>query len=128
MSNADVMEVAMAWENLRARGNPCGPEVDPRLDINHDGCIDVADVEVVAANYGPTNTSRIESPTSDVAAQTATPQSGAVRAATSTFVVNSTGDEDDISKGNGVCLTSVGTCTLRAAIAEANNTSGPNTI
>jgi CSLREA domain-containing protein len=128
VSNADVMEVAMAWENLRARGNPCGPEVDPRLDINHDGCIDVSDVEAVAANYGPTDTSQIESPTSAVADQTATPQTVKTQATSSTFVVNSTGDQDDINKGDGICMTSAGTCTLRAAIAEANNTPGPNTI
>jgi CSLREA domain-containing protein len=121
VTHADVMEVAMAWENLRARGNPCGPGIDPRLDVNHDGCIDVADVQLVAANYGPTNSSINSSATGVNSAAT-------TQATSSTFVVNSTGDEDDINKGNNVCMTSVGTCTLRAAIAEANNTSGPNTI
>lgn len=44
------------------------------------------------------------------------------------FTVNSTGDESDLSAGNGVCLTSVGTCTLRAAIQEANALTGADTI
>ena len=39
-----------------------------------------------------------------------------------TFVVDSIGDEADASPGNGVCATSAGVCTLRAAIAEANAT------
>jgi len=37
-----------------------------------------------------------------------------------TFTVTSTGDEPDLVPGNGACLTSAGTCTLRAAIMEAN--------
>jgi CSLREA domain-containing protein len=44
----------------------------------------------------------------------------AVNAAT--FTVDSAGDEDDASIGNGLCATSLGTCTLRAAIQEANAT------
>ncbi|HEX3724581.1 MAG TPA: CSLREA domain-containing protein, partial [Nitrolancea sp.] len=128
VANADVTQVAMAWENLRATGNPCGPGVDPTLDVNHDGCIDVSDIQGVAANYGPTNTSRIETPASDVSTRAATTQAATAQATTqatsSTFVVNSTGDEDDINKGDGVCLTSAGTCTLRAAIGEANNDPG----
>jgi len=37
------------------------------------------------------------------------------------FNVNSTADATDINPGNGVCATASGTCTLRAAIVEANN-------
>jgi CSLREA domain-containing protein len=48
-----------------------------------------------------------------------------VRAAT--FTVNSTGDESDATL-NGTCATSLGTCTLRAAIQEANNTVGSDSI
>ncbi|MDQ2808470.1 MAG: S-layer homology domain-containing protein [Chloroflexota bacterium] len=44
------------------------------------------------------------------------------------YTVNSNGDEPDIAPGNGVCLTSVNTCTLRAAIQEANAHAGPDTI
>lgn len=44
-------------------------------------------------------------------------------AAGATFVVNSTLDSADV-KTDGVCATSTGVCTLRAAIMEANKNSG----
>jgi CSLREA domain-containing protein len=44
------------------------------------------------------------------------------------FTVNSVGDEDDDNPGNGVCHTSAGTCTLRAAITELNALGGGATI
>ncbi|MCC7416389.1 MAG: right-handed parallel beta-helix repeat-containing protein [Acidobacteria bacterium] len=49
-------------------------------------------------------------------------------ATAATFAVNSTGDSSDVSKGNGVCATSSGTCTLRAAIQEANASAEADTI
>ncbi len=52
---------------------------------------------------------------------------GAARPAT-IYTVNSVGNEPDVTPGNNVCLTSVGTCTLRAAIQEANLHAGPDTI
>ena len=45
-----------------------------------------------------------------------------------TFVVNSSGDEADQLNGDGACRTSAGTCTLRAAIEEANEREGADTI
>jgi CSLREA domain-containing protein len=45
-----------------------------------------------------------------------------------TFTVNSTTDAADRIKGNGICATSQGVCTLRAAIQEANDLAGPDTI
>jgi CSLREA domain-containing protein len=39
---------------------------------------------------------------------------------TTTFVVDSTYDEVDAAIGDGVCATASGTCTLRAAVQEAN--------
>lgn len=36
------------------------------------------------------------------------------------FVVNSNGDQSDAAPGDGICLSANGTCTLRAAIEEAN--------
>jgi len=55
---------------------------------------------------------------------------GATVAAATTpavFVVNSTGDLPD-AMINGVCATSVKTCSFRAALAEANAYAGPATI
>src|SRR5262245_54831269 len=49
-----------------------------------------------------------------------------------TFTVNSTTDAVDAAPGNGVCATTGGACTLRAAIQEANahpnSGSGTDTI
>jgi CSLREA domain-containing protein len=45
-----------------------------------------------------------------------------------TFTVNSAGDAGDANPGNGVCATSGGVCTLRAAIQENNAGAGGNTI
>ena len=44
------------------------------------------------------------------------------------LLVNDTADRPDASVGNGVCATSAGRCTLRAAIQEANALLGPDTI
>jgi CSLREA domain-containing protein len=38
------------------------------------------------------------------------------------FVVSSIGDDGDESPGEGICATAQGTCTLRAALEEANAT------
>ena len=45
-----------------------------------------------------------------------------------TFPVTSTSDRVDSSPGNGTCRTSAGTCTLRAAVQEANALPGADTI
>ncbi|MCA9901974.1 MAG: CSLREA domain-containing protein, partial [Anaerolineales bacterium] len=44
------------------------------------------------------------------------------------FTVNSTTDAVDASPGNGTCASSLGECTLRAAIQEANALAGADTI
>lgn len=44
------------------------------------------------------------------------------------YTVNSTGDQADASPGTGGCKTSVNTCTLRAAIEEANLSAGTDEI
>ena len=49
-------------------------------------------------------------------------------AQTPTWVVNSAADGADSSVGNGICATSGGACTLRAAIQEANALAGHDTI
>jgi len=46
----------------------------------------------------------------------------------SVFVVNSLGDQPDKRKEDGICYTTAKTCTLRAAISQANDTVGPDTI
>src|ERR687893_1080097 len=50
------------------------------------------------------------------------------RALASPFTVDSTADRVDTNIGNGECRTSVGTCTLRAAIQETNARAGADVI
>ena len=49
-------------------------------------------------------------------------------ASAATFTVSSTSDRVDTVPGNGTCRTSAGTCTLRAAVQEANALAGADTI
>ena len=49
-------------------------------------------------------------------------------AQTTAFIVNSTLDAVDATPGNGQCLTAASTCTLRAAIQEANRVTTGNVI
>lgn len=49
-------------------------------------------------------------------------------ATAATFTVNSTADAVDATPGDGVCATATATCTLRAAIMEANALAGADTI
>lgn len=62
-----------------------------------------------------------------LAALLLTPVAG-LTAPPTTFTVNSTADQLDAAPGNGLCRTAVGTCTLRAAIMEANALGGPRAI
>lgn len=55
------------------------------------------------------------------------PSAATVQALNVTFVVDSAGDEADATP-DGVCATSLATCTLRAAIEEANGVAGQDTI
>ena len=56
---------------------------------------------------------------------TAAPQSAATL---STITVDSTADSVDVAPGDGNCADSLGRCTLRAAVMEANASTGSNTI
>lgn len=49
-------------------------------------------------------------------------------ASAATFTVDSTGDEPDAALADGLCRTTLGTCTLRAAIEQANALAGSDTI
>jgi CSLREA domain-containing protein len=53
---------------------------------------------------------------------------GAHAARAADFVVNSTADLPDAKPGDQLCITAAATCTLRAAVQEANATGGSNTI
>ncbi|MDQ3814975.1 MAG: CSLREA domain-containing protein, partial [Armatimonadota bacterium] len=51
-----------------------------------------------------------------------------LRALNQVYTVNSTADTADATPGDGICGTSTGPCTLRAAIQEANAQTGADTI
>ena len=53
---------------------------------------------------------------------------GQAAAANEIFTVDSTGDQGDANTGDNLCRTTSNTCTLRAAVQQANATPGPNTI
>ena len=141
VDHADVLEAARPGGDGRENGDPCGRD-GQAVDINGDGCVDIADVQIVAALAGPADLPAEPQPPAPseqdesaprlyvpfITGQGATEAAGAVGAAGLTFVVNSTLDESDAKWGNGVCLTASGVCTLRAAIAEANAQPGANAI
>lgn len=113
LDQADVMEARFAWNRARERGRTCGMR-DTYGDVNGDGCIDVADVQAVARRVVP-----------------APIQPGRLAARADVpfmFVVNTTADTLDATRGDGICRTSAGTCSLRAAIDEANRHRGRDII
>ena len=113
LTEQDITEAALNWVLARERRAVCS--IDRNIvDANGDNCVDVADVQAYAAAVTGASTSRLDATS---AAEVDPP-----------FVVNSTGDGADANPGNGICLTSSGTCTLRAAIGEANARTGANTI
>jgi CSLREA domain-containing protein len=118
VTEADVAEAALKWNIARMDHSICGdPQIARGLDTNRDGCLDVSDVQSFATAVSKLTLRSVQS------------QSAAsVATVNSPLVVNSTGDGSDASPGNGVCATSTGTCTLRAAINEANARSGADTI
>jgi hypothetical protein len=107
----DAAVLSMEWADARVAGGPC--QDSTASDVNGDGCLDVSDLQLVAATA--------DAPTTASASAT-------VAASGLQFVVNSTSDLGDTAIGNGVCATSEGTCSLRAALHEANRISGPNSI
>ena len=108
----DVTEVALQWIVARNDGAVCSTTtVVTPYDANRDGCLDVSDVQAYAGGVAARPAARI------VAA-----------AVNPSFVVDSPGDGTDAAPGNGVCRTAASTCTLRAAIVEANAQSGANEV
>jgi len=143
VNQADAMEEAIAWTVSRELGQPCGLRLLASRDVNHDGCIDVADAQMVAANEsipGSPGASSARAPLgfpsilaplagADVARPRSVLAPQAVQATGgATFTVNSTGDGDDVNPGDGICADASGACTLRAALDEANLQPGSTQI
>ncbi len=111
----NIGDVAASVSALQSGpGNaPACAGVATTQDVTGDACTTVADVQAVDAVSAP-----------------------AVKAAVTpsfttpgmTFVVNTTDDLLDANPGDRICATSAGTCSLRAAIDEANRRSGDDEI
>lgn len=111
VTHADLVEAALTWTIARESGAACGTAGLPS-DVNHDGCIDVADAQQIATHYSPAGA----------------PTGPTLAALDATFTVNSSADGDDTQPGDGVCVSNGGLCTLRAALTEANLAVGANMI
>lgn len=115
VNDSDVQAIFDAITLLQS-ANECMRAGYESYDFNGDGCIDIGDAQLVAAQWGIS--SDPNKPAEDA------PQISAA----AIFTVNSTGDGSDSNPGDGTCSTGSGTCTLRAAIQEANANSGRDTI
>lgn len=102
----NVSDVELEWLERRLDGRPCATRSARRAG----GCLTIADVQRQATE-----------------GSLAPPTRTGSRAGL-TFTVRSRGDEPDAKVGDRLCATPVGTCTLRAAIQEANAASGADTI
>ncbi len=123
VTNADAREAAIEW-NIARYDDTCEADFG---DVNGDGCMSVGDVQAVADAY-----------TAETAADTAEPEDGggivALAASpvdfvpTATWTVNTTADTADAVITDNICATAAGTCSLRAAIENANRHAGTDLI
>ena len=109
----DAATLRDSWSSLQNEGRCDAAGLEGR-DLNGDGCLDVADVQLVAARLGLGPDELQDAP--------------GLAQAEETFIVDSAGNEDDAVRGDGQCRTAAGTCTLRAALQEANARRGPDRI
>jgi CSLREA domain-containing protein len=119
VTHADVAEIALVWQTTRLNGNPCAAVAEEfqvvNPDVNGDGCVDVSDLQLAAADYAPLDAAGSQTAVQGMEASV-------------TFTVNAVADGVDAAPGDGVCSTAYGWCTLRAAIQESNALAGPNNI
>jgi CSLREA domain-containing protein len=135
------LDIAVAgWEYARFNESVCaqGPLEG---DANGDGCVDIVDVQAVAADQGR----RVNiapnpvTPTTPITPTTSRPFAARAGAAMEpgpianasggpNFVVDSTADTADANQGDGICADSLNRCTFRAAVTEANWWPGANRI
>lgn len=118
IDDTDAATVIESWTSANEQG-PCRSAVQSDRDIDRNGCIDVADVQAIFAQWGTAAT-----PT---AAQTQA-EAGTTAYTEAFYTVNSNGNADDANTADGVCSTSGNVCTLRAALTQANTRLGPETI
>lgn len=131
---ADAMEAAARWESGRQAGSVCG--VVSHADVNADRCVDVGDVQAIAAGVvarkslrAPTTRTLGGAPVATSAASTTQAAASTTQlSSTPTYTVDTTGDGVDTNPGDGICAAGTSGCTLRAALREAQVHPGPDTI
>ena len=120
VSAADLATAYAAWQSASGGARAC-QGAGRRGDVTGDSCTDVGDLQVLAAAVP----SAIALPASGARPSGVRPAFGPPGM---TWVVNSTDDLPDAAPGDRICLTSAGTCSLRAAIDEANRRAGDDLI
>ncbi|HEY7024449.1 MAG TPA: putative Ig domain-containing protein, partial [Candidatus Limnocylindrales bacterium] len=116
----DVDAVRGDWYSNHARGLVCGSGVGNK-DANNDGCLDVVDLQTELAAQGASTANSVSTSPSAAPLAIGDP-------IVHTFVVNSTADTPDAANGDGICADSLGRCTLRAAMTEADWLNGNDRI
>jgi CSLREA domain-containing protein len=121
IDSADVGEAIYAVNAARERGATCDLR-GAYGDANRDGCVDVADIQLVRAQRSAAQAPRVDRAR---AAQVAGARAFvAPRPGEGVYVVTTTSDDDDAAPGDGVCATAAGRCSFRAALDEANRHRG----
>ncbi len=116
VNGRDATQVITTWRNLQERGG-CAEAAParPNHDVDSSGCVDVSDAQAILAHWGEATTTQawaaLDAPTT-----------------TATYTVTVTTNEADADTLDGLCNTSLGECTLRAAIEQANTRLGAETI
>ena len=123
----DLDIVRGSWTSAHSANDTCTLQPDDlAADVNDDGCLDIVDLQIIHASQGASVAATdLASDGGIIRAQTA---SITLAAATRTFVVTSPLDTADVAPGNGACADSLGRCTLRAAMAEADYLAGEDRI
>lgn len=119
---ADLPEIAGVWQTRRLANRPCRLDGRSDVDVNGDGCIDVADLQGAAAAIAA------QDPPSKASGRIKGTYRLPTIMAGETYTVTNTSDATDSNIGNNICAIAGGGCSLRAAIQEANARSGFQTI
>ncbi len=103
VSFTDVSEATLAWTLNRRAGTRCSASAAPYGDVNGDGCVDVADLQSIVANYSAATARQRPSPADT--RRGVSPEAVGTAEAGLVFTVNSTADTADANIGDGVCRT-----------------------
>lgn len=114
VNGRDATQVINTWRNVQEMGG-CLDAARPTHDVDGNGCVDVSDAQAILAHWG-------EATSVDAWAALEAP------ASTLTYTVTVTTTESDANLSDGLCNTSLGQCTLVAAIEQANSRVGPEII